>query len=1060
MRRLGQAGRAGARRSAAGLLGILTALSALALNAAVAVLLLFGALLWRLGQGPLSLPWAVPLIEAQAAAAGHPVMIGGLTVAWRGFAAGVDAPLAVTVTQTRLGTEGLAGDIVEARASIAIADLVAGRPTPRSLSLDGVHLRLSRDTHGDTSVAEAPVPASPRPHTLGPFFTFPDTLQSIRVRDLTVDAFDAGSGLAARLSGGRIDAGRDGADLLRAELHADLDAGGRHATLDLTSHAAADGHATTVETHLSPIDPAAFADVAPALAPLAMFDAPVTISATAAFGTGLAFQRAHVDLAAGPGLIRAGQGTAPILSLDLGLDATPDTLETSALRLVTAPRPDGSRTIILGHVKAGRTAAGYTVATSLDIDRVNFADLAAIWPEGTGGPGTRPWITENVVAGYASNGHVEADLTAPADLSDVALTRVDGRLDGHDVTLFWLKPVPPLVHGEVRLTVTDPDVIDVAVLRAQQGTTDIHFDGADVRLTGIAGNDQFAAVKGPIEGPLPDIIRILSHPRLKLLSKSPVPLSDTAGHLKGVLSIAHLPLRDDIALEDLGIVTDARVRDVHIGKLVGGRDLDRGQLTLHATTEGLDVAGTAAVAQVPAKLKVAMDFRGGPLEQVQETARVTATLDRARLQRLGVDPGALLTGSFGLDAEAKIRRNGRTEVVAHADLANAAFGAAMLPWNKAAGDPATGDAALTLDRNGAVTLQHFTAHGSGIDVDTSAEVVGGRPTVVRVRRLRLGTAIDLAGTVSFPSGADNRYVVDVAGPTLDLTGIRKTLAAPGGATKDAPGPPFAATARIDRVTLGDGRALLGVAAHAERDAEGLRDVELSGATLGPPAAPFRIAMHPTPFGRRVEAHTDDLGAVLAGFGLFDGIGGGRLDLVGVPKLDATGRPSTVGVATLDAFRVRDAPWAARLLKAMTLYGIVDLLRGPGVGVTQATAPFELNGDVLTLRGARAVSASLGVTIKGQVDLGRQLVALRGTVVPAYLFNTLPGRLPLVGRLFSPERGGGLVAAMFSLKGSLSDPAIAINPLSLLTPGALRGLFDGFAMPTLGYSPPETKLSSQ
>ena len=200
--------------------------------------------------------------------------------------------------------------------------------------------------------------------------------------------------------------------------------------------------------------------------------------------------------------------------------------------------------------------------------------------------------------------------------------------------------------------------------------------------------------------------------------------------------------------------------------------------------------------------------------------------------------------------------------------------------------------------------------------------------------------------------------------------------------------------------------------------------------------------------------------MLAGLGVFDGIGGGRLDVTGVPKLDALGRPSTVGVATLDAFRMRDAPWAARLLKALTLYGIVDLLRGPGVGVTHAVAPFELNGDVLTLRGARAVSPSLGVTVQGQIDLGREVLAVRGTVVPAYLFNTLPGRLPLIGRLFAPERGGGLVAAMFNLKGSLSDPAITVNPLSLLTPGALRGLFGGFAMPTLGYSPPETKLSSQ
>ena len=1063
MWRLGQAGRAGAWRSASGLLGILTAVSALLLNAAVAAAVLLGALVWRLGQGPLSLPWAVPLIEARAAAAGHPVTVGDVTVAWNGFADGAEAPVSVTVGRVRLGgqgadPQGLSGDIAEARASLAVSAIVAGDTMPRSLSLDGVHLRVNRPANGPTSVAGAAAQQSRQARKVAPLFTLPDSLRSIHVRDLTIDASDAGSGLSGRLSNGRIDGERDGAVIVRARLHADLDAGGQHATLDLTSKEAIDGHATSVEAKLSPIDPAALADLTPSLAPLSMFDAPVAISATARFGTGLAFQQAHGTLAAGAGLIRAGQGTTPVVSLDAAFDVTPGTVEASDLRFVTAPSPDGPRTTFTGHGKATRAATGYAVAVTLDVDRLNFSDLAAIWPAGVGGRSTRPWITENIVGGTAANGHVEADLTASTNLSTVALNRIDGHLDGHDVTLFWLRPVPPVLHGEARLTITNPDVIDIAVLKAREDTTDLRFDGATVRLTGIAGDDQSATISGPIEGSLPDVIRILSNPRLKLLSKSPVRLGDTAGHLRGTLAIAHLPLRAHVSLSDLGIVSDARLRDVHIGKLVDGRDLDHAQLALHVTNQGLDVGGTGAVAQVPAKLSVAIDFADGPPEQVQETARVATTLDRTRLKRLGVDTGSLLAGSFGVDAEAKIRRDGRTDIVARADLADAAFGAAMVPWHKVAGDPATGDAALSLDRNGAVTLRHLRANGPGIDVDMAAELASGRPTVVRVNRLRLGTAIDLAGTVAFPHDDDKRYVVDAAGPTLDLSGVRAALARPGG--NDAAGPPFVVTARIDRVAIGDGRALLDVAAHVERDRDGVRDVELSGATPGPLAAPFRVAMHPTPYGRRVEAHTGDLGAVLAGFGVFDGIGGGRLDVTGAPKLDALGRPSTVGVATLDAFRILDAPWTARLLKALTLYGIVDLLRGPGVGVNHAVAPFELNGDVLTLRGARAVSLSLGVTIHGQIDLGRELLAVRGTVVPAYVFNALPGRLPLIGRLFSPERGGGLVAAMFSLKGNLSDPAITVNPLSLLTPGALRGLFGGFATPTLGYSAPETKLSSQ
>ena len=48
-----------------------------------------------------------------------------------------------------------------------------------------------------------------------------------------------------------------------------------------------------------------------------------------------------------------------------------------------------------------------------------------------------------------------------------------------------------------------------------------------------------------------------------------------------------------------------------------------------------------------------------------------------------------------------------------------------------------------------------------------------------------------------------------------------------------------------------------------------------------------------------------------------------------------------------------------------------------------------------------------------------------------------------GKLFSPERGGGVFAASYTLRGRLEDPDVSINPLAALTPGFLRGLFGLF-----------------
>jgi hypothetical protein len=49
-------------------------------------------------------------------------------------------------------------------------------------------------------------------------------------------------------------------------------------------------------------------------------------------------------------------------------------------------------------------------------------------------------------------------------------------------------------------------------------------------------------------------------------------------------------------------------------------------------------------------------------------------------------------------------------------------------------------------------------------------------------------------------------------------------------------------------------------------------------------------------------------------------------------------------------------------------------------------------------------------------------------------------------LFSPETGGGLFAATYGIHGNCDDPEVAVNPLAVLTPGFLRGMFDIFDAP--------------
>jgi hypothetical protein len=182
--------------------------------------------------------------------------------------------------------------------------------------------------------------------------------------------------------------------------------------------------------------------------------------------------------------------------------------------------------------------------------------------------------------------------------------------------------------------------------------------------------------------------------------------------------------------------------------------------------------------------------------------------------------------------------------------------------------------------------------------------------------------------------------------------------------------------------------------------------------------------------------------MLRAFDVLDEMQGGTLSVTGSYD-DRDSAHTLRGNATIEEFRITKAPAMAKLLQGMSLYGLVNLVQGPGLGFTRVVAPFGLSHDALTLDDARAYNASLGLTAKGRIDLAARTAQLEGTVVPAYIFNSLLGRIPFLGRVFSPEQGGGVFAASYSVRGALDDPTVTVNPLAALTPGFLRGFFDIF-----------------
>lgn len=1043
----------------------------LVLALGVTVVAVVAGLAWRLSQGPMDVGWVARRAEAAFNTpdqSGH-LLIGGATLAWAGFADGPGRELELRLQNVRLlgADEQPVAAVNTVGVNLAMGLLLLGRVVPRDVSATGLVLHLVRAADGSVALDGEPLPDTTTVADAGPATSLSDVvgelvrppprdptqalegvqhleqLRRVHLSGATVLVYDAGLRATARLAIGELDLRRQSRGGIRGVADATVAMAAAQASIALQAELSEDG-GTTLTVAMAPVAAGAMQQAAAeqgAIEPApAVLEAAVQAAATVVLDRDLHPVSATVHAEAGAGHVLAA-GT-PVAFESLLLDArvqwpppparngwrAPGLVEvTRARAVVRAPR-GAWPTTLAAEGRADLTGPRVRVSGALTFDHLAFADVPALWPERLGGH-TRPWLTENITGGTARDGSVKVSVEAARDGTDVVLTAIDGSLVGEDVTIHWLRPVPPVEHAQARLLINNPETLDILISGARQGVMQLK-DGV-VHFTGLSHKDQFMTLNSEMAGNVADAVGLLRHPRLHLLDRKPIPMKNPGGTFTGHLAI-DLPLKHELVFEDVKVDVKSHLVELRLGGTAAGRDIEHGDVTIEATQEALHLAGRAVVGTIPADLTVDMDFRnGGPAQVVQRaTARARATL--AQLVVAGVDVADLVTaGSAMFTLQYALKRDTTAELKVSADLAGA--GLALLGWHKAPGPAASAEATVLLRADRLAGIDQLHAQAPGLEVDGRVELVQGRPLLLHLERTSLG-ATQARGDVRFPANPGDPIHATLTGSVLDLGPQLVAKPVPGSGPGKS-GFAYVVDLLFDRVMLAHGLMLAGVVAHAENDGRRMNALTLTSTGAGRMQASI-VRQGQT---RHVIVRATDGGGLLRGLDVLEKVRGGQLAVDAVYD-DAQVSSPLVGTVSLTDFHVRELAFLGKLLQAITVYGVVDAVNGSGVAFGQLALPFRWDGGVFEVRDAQASSASLGVTARGRIDTRRGEIDLQGTVVPAYALNAALGRIPLLGRLFSAERGGGLVAVNYSLRGALANPLVVVNPLSALTPGFLRGLF--------------------
>lgn len=709
------------------------------------------------------------------------------------------------------------------------------------------------------------------------------------------------------------------------------------------------------------------------------------------------------------------------------IDLDGPVVEVAEARLAQGPL----RVSVSGQVRPG--AGGWIGDMRIAGEAIAVERLVALWPL-RAASGARKWLAKNLKGG-----------TVDEVLAHLRLGEGDPKLNldfrFSDLSSGYLKEMSPIVraYGRGHLSWERMDLfVDRAEVEPVEGAP-IRLDGSTVTVTDIFEKSPPGEIFVRGEGPTASALALLDQEPLGFISKLDLDPASVDGRATMTAAL-RFPLDDDLKVKDVEVDAAAELHDVRMPfstPLTGTLAIAADHLELVADTDRMQLDGAVTADGTPLALEWEERYSGN--DKGRDIGLVGVATPKI-LRDINLDIPGFDGGTAPIELLITQAKGRPSTFQLSADLGPAAVSVEPVLWRKPAGKPATVTAKGTFGK-GPTVIETLALDGPGLAARGELTLYpdGGGVERARIWSLDMGRLADL--TVEARARGPNLagYDLSIEGRHFDIAFFER--AEPP--DDDDPVVPLGATYRIETVRLSENIALDGVEGDFSRTAEGTLRADLTGRVEGKaPVSISYVAEQGEPGKARLSAA--DAGRVLEAAGLFTGAEGGTL------KVDATIAPdaqtSLRGTAVLkDIVVQQEARTFRRVLEQGELPQIVEETQTTGITFSRVEVPFAVRGSRITIDTALATSPALAIKVAGTVNDVTGRLTLRGVISPAYALTGMLNNVPLLGALLGGE-GEGIFAMTFAVDGTTDDPAISVNPVSLLAPGFLRNLFetDAFA----------------
>jgi hypothetical protein len=348
--------------------------------------------------------------------------------------------------------------------------------------------------------------------------------------------------------------------------------------------------------------------------------------------------------------------------------------------------------------------------------------LKQFWPKFLAGD-ARKWVGENVKGGQVLGGKVEIAFR-PGELAEakqggvVAPGAVNLDLDVVDMSINYLDKMPPLLapSAKVKLsgTVFYVDVPEGKIVLPSGDQIPVRegrYFISDLREKPLEAEVTFKGGAATTS-----VLQLLDHEPLgymKMVSLKPEYFGGTS---EGSFTFI-IPMHNGVTFNDVKLHGVGRMEHAIASNVIGKVNVEGGALDVDVTEQAAEAKGDILIKGVPAKLTWQRLFTLP--DDRQPPIRVTATLDEAAREKLGMKVGHLVQGSLPVTLSVVRSDQGAEAMSMQADLTNAQLIFTNMGWTKPAGRSASMQFDVVTAEDGSTDLKNFKILGDDINIDGS-----------------------------------------------------------------------------------------------------------------------------------------------------------------------------------------------------------------------------------------------------------------------------------------------------------------------------------------------------